>query len=472
MSKVYTDRNIDFNNEKYIVIKAKQYDRSSRYIRFTCFNDGNLVRLNKNENTAYVRYKKADEYGVFNECEITDDGKIIVELTEQMLAYQGNCSGDLVVLEGISTYTVSEDGKLQIDSLNVISTMNFNVNVVKSPLENSEIESTYEMDALNKMYDMAMGNFQDLLDYTTDASQAIVEIETALRNYVTSASASETNAKASENAAKASELASKASENAAKASETASKTSETNSKASELASKASENAAKTSETNAKTSEDNAKDSEDNAKDSETNAKTSEDNAKDSETNAKTSEDNAKDSEDNAKASELAAKTSETNAKTSEDNAKDSEDNAKDSEDNAAEYAKASKSYAEGTTDYRVGEATDNSKYYYQQIQLISTSIGGAFKPKGTIPFAQLSSQTVQAGYVYIISDSFTTDSTFKDGGGVSRPSGTAVYYTVDNLWDCMPGVMSGDVSGLQTAIDALTNEINTLKNKTVLIIDD
>lgn len=173
--------------------------------------------------------------------------------------------------------------------------------------------------------------------------------------------------------------------------------------------------------------------------SEANAKTSEDNAKASETNAKVSETNAKASEDNAK-------TSETNAKASETNAKASEDNIADCEETCVLNAKIARSYAVGDTDYRTGENVDNAKYYYQQTKQISEGLGGLI-PMGTIAFADLYSQIKVAGYMFNISDEFVSDNTFKDGGDISYPAGTNVYYTADGYWDCLAGSLLSGIKG-------------------------
>lgn len=185
-----------------------------------------------------------------------------------------------------------------------------------------------------------------------------------------------------------------------------------------------------------------------------NAKTYADNALQYSTDAKTyaeqaseSAQEASDSEANAKVSETNASSSETNAKTSETNAKSSEEVATQSATNAENYAKQSKSYAIGSTDYRENEDVDNAKYYYEQVKGISSGLQGGLLPMGTITFSELSSQTKSAGYMYNISDSFTTDDTFKEGSGYSYPAGTNVYYTVDGYWDCFAGVMVTGVKG-------------------------
>lgn len=84
--------------------------------------------------------------------------------------------------------------------------------------------------------------------------------------------------------------------------------------------------------------------------------------------AETGSTEASKSEIAAKRSEQNAAVSEANAKESELNAKESELNAKESEEFADTYAKTSKSYAVGDTGFRVGENTDNSKYYSEVAQ--------------------------------------------------------------------------------------------------------
>ena len=99
----------------------------------------------------------------------------------------------------------------------------------------------------------------------------------------------------------------------------------------------------------------------NAKDSENNARISEMNAASHMQAAAKSEANAKLSEQNAAASEAAAKKAE-------ENASKSEEAAEKAAEELVGYAQVSKSYAVGDTGTRVGEDTDNSKYYSEVAQ--------------------------------------------------------------------------------------------------------
>lgn len=257
---------VDFYDDKYILINAKQYDSGSRLIAVSCYNQGDQLNLSNNKHSAYVKYRKADKHAVLNYCRINQRGQILIELTEQMLAANGVCYVDLVVVNKGSAIVNIDTGEIiTIDNSQILSTMAFCINVYESSIENPEIESSYEYDALNNLLEKAEADYAEIIQlsksYAVGDAYGIRENEDFdnSKYYCEQAAISAANAKTSE-------------ENA--------KTSETN--------------AKTSETNAKTSEANAKTSETNAKTSETNAKTSEENSSISETNAAISEQNSYD----------------------------------------------------------------------------------------------------------------------------------------------------------------------------------
>lgn len=224
----------------------------------------------------------------------------------------------------------------------------------------------------------------------------------------------------------------------AETSQQAAAKSETNAKVSENAAKASETAAKTSETNAKSSETASKKSETNAKASETAAATSKTSAATSATNAKTSETNAKASETNAamSASTAAQKATEIIGKA----------------ESAAASATKAESYAVGGTGSRDGEDSDNAKYYYQQAKDVSEGLKGGLQPHGTCTFADLPALAdVNAGWMFNISDEFTTTDDFKEGSGNVIPAGANIYKTSDGKWDVLAGTPVTGVKGAKEA---------------------
>lgn len=393
--QIMTNINVDFYDNKYILINAKQYDSGSRWISIACYNQGKTFNLSASKHSAYIKYRKADGYGVLNSCKIDHRGEVLVELTEQMLAADGICYVDLIIINKGSAMVNIENGEIiAIDDTPILSTMAFCINVYETTVDNSEIESSYEFDALNDLLQKAEA------DYT--------EVIRLSKSYAVGNAGEIRDGEDTDNSKYYCEQAAISASKAA--------TSEVNAKTSETNAKTSETNAATSETNAKTSETNASASEANSAVSEANAKTSETNAATSEANAKTSETNASESEANAKESETNAANSESAAAVSESNAKLSETNAKESEEKAGNYCELVKSVVDG--------------------------LNSGFIPIGTITFEELATAEKATGFTYNISNDFITDETFREGAGKAYTAGTNVYYTIDNYWDCFGGSAS------------------------------
>lgn len=157
-----TNINVDFYDKKYILVNAKQLDKNSRFLSVTCYNHGEPFALN-DAHSAYIRYKKADEYSVFDTCKI-DEGKVIVELTEQMLAVDGICYADLVIIEGGNAIVDTNTGAITgIENSVILSTMTFCIDVSETAVDNSEIESNYDFDGLNEALDEMKANYQNVV---------------------------------------------------------------------------------------------------------------------------------------------------------------------------------------------------------------------------------------------------------------------------------------------------------------------
>ena len=373
MLRTTTDINVDFYDKKYILINAKQYDKNSRFLSITCFNHGEVYPVNSGEHSAYIRYKKSDNNSVFNSCEIDRKGKITVELTEQMLASDGICCADLVVVNKGGAKVDSQTGEIiEIDNASILSTMPIHIDVTGTATENSNIESSYEFDGLNTALEKAESEYTEVMK--TSKSWAVGD--TGIRD--------------GENTDNSKYYAQQSSDSAA-----------------------------SSNTSAL-----------NAANSETNANTYMSNALTYSQNAQTYMNNAKTYMDNASTSEENAKVSETNAKTSETNAKLSETNSKTSETNALGY----KETVESINNSIVGSINT----------LASSGNVGSFIFIGTITFEgliSLSDDKKATGYVYCVTDDFTTDDSFINGTGLSYTAGTNVYYTADG-WNCLSGASS------------------------------
>lgn len=102
---------------------------------------------------------------------------------------------------------------------------------------------------------------------------------------------------------------------------------------------------------------------------------------------------------------------------------------------------------------------------------VDLSISGgasAYTPKGSVAFANLPAlDASREGFVYNITDAFTTTSDFVEGAGASYPAGTNVVIinTTGSTYkyDCLSGIV--DLSAYQLSADliAITNsEIDTI----------
>lgn len=141
---------LDLYTKNVVSVNAKQYDNQTRYIEITCVENGIIFTVDKSIMSAFIRFKKPDDNGVFNEVEITSDGKLKIELTEQMLSASGRAIADVFLLRKVFT---SEEKPTNIDDIYkvnapIISIMDFYINITPTALDHSQIESSYEFNAL------------------------------------------------------------------------------------------------------------------------------------------------------------------------------------------------------------------------------------------------------------------------------------------------------------------------------------
>ena len=152
--------------------------------------------------------------------------------------------------------------------------------------------------------------------------------------------------------------------------------------------------------------------------------------------------------------------------------------AQKSKTDADKSAKLSESWAKGGTGVRVGENTNSSKYYSDQAKALTDEASdlldqaqnvvvaatqGALIPGGTVTFENLPSNPA-VGYMYNISNDFTTDSRFMEGSGIFYSAGANVYWTADGKWDVMVGTQ---VTGIKGA-----NQTSYQKGNVSLSADD
>ena len=124
---------VDIWKDKYVHLSTKQMD-NARYILITVTD--NLIQKKIDlSSTVNVRIKKPDGKAIFDEATIIEDGRVLVKLTDQIVAVSGCAEMDLQIQNGE----------------NVISTNIIHLDILSTPYPNSTIISTDEFDVLNQV---------------------------------------------------------------------------------------------------------------------------------------------------------------------------------------------------------------------------------------------------------------------------------------------------------------------------------
>lgn len=356
--------------------------------------------------------------------DIIDDRVITLDTTKATKAEVATLVADVTFEEstGIITITKKNGSKITIDTQMEKIAINFDYNPTTQQIILTLIDGTKQYIDLSALITQYEFLDSDTVAFYIDkdgkvsatVKEGSIEEKHLEPNYLAKIKVEVAKSESSQQAAAMSEINAKASENAAKASETAAKTSETNAKASETAAAKSATAAAISETNAKTSETSASQSAATATSEAASASQSASTATDKATIA------------TQKATEIIGKA-----------------------ESAADSATKAQSYAVGGTGSREGEDSDNAKYYYQQAKDVSEGLKGGLQPHGTVAFADLPALAdVSTGWMFNISDEFTTTDDFKEGAGNVIPAGANIYKTSDDKWDVLAGTPVTGIKGV------------------------
>lgn len=356
--------------------------------------------------------------------DIIDDRVITLDTTKATKAEVATLVADVTFEEstGIITITKKNGSKVTIDTQMEKIAINFDYNPTTQQIILTLIDGTKQYIDLSALITQYEFLDSDTVAFYIDkdgkvsaiVKEGSIEEKHLEPNYLAKIKVEVAKSESSQQAAAMSEINAKASENAAKASETAAKTSETNAKASETAAAKSATAAAISETNAKASETSASQSAATATSEAASASQSASTATDKATIA------------TQKATEIIGKA-----------------------ESSADSATKAQSYAVGGTGSREGEDSDNAKYYFEQVKDVSEAIKGGLQPRGTVAFADLPQLAdCVAGWMFNISDEFTTTADFKEGAGSTVPAGANIYKTSDDKWDVLAGTPVTGIKGV------------------------
>ena len=371
---------------------------------------------------------------------IIDDNVVTLDATKATKTEVATLVADVTFEEstGIITITKKNGSKITIDTQMEKIAINFDYNPTTQQIILTLIDGTKQYIDLSALITQYEFLDSDTVAFYIDkdgkvsatVKEGSIEEKHLEPNYLAKIKVEVAKSESSQQAAAMSEINAKASENAAKASETAAKTSETNAKASETAAAKSATAAEASESNAKVSETSASESSATATEKASSASQSADTAAEKADIA------------TQKAAEIIGKA-----------------------ESAEESATKAQSYAVGGTGSREGEDSDNAKYYYQQAKDVSEGLKGGLQPHGTVAFADLPALAdVSTGWMFNISDEFTTTDDFKEGAGNVIPAGANIYKTSDEKWDVLAGTPVTGIKGVNEDSFRRGNVVLTAKD--------
>lgn len=209
------------SNNNFVTVPSMQGDGAEvRYAELELISYGTRFEIDPNDITATIMGTKADGTQVFNRCEITNEGYILVEITQQMSASIGRGNYQ------IALFSIEKNSQVKSFPFYILVTASpFDMEQLRSQdeyQELTELETEYKKYAIEAeaSAQAAAQSAQDAESAAaTAASDAVSAVRTEMQGYVDSASSSETNAHTSEVNAAASEANAKDSETNAKSSE-------------------------------------------------------------------------------------------------------------------------------------------------------------------------------------------------------------------------------------------------------------
>lgn len=396
--KVYQDVTLDLQKTGYINIKTKQSDRKSRYLRITTTVDGKVVRWNNSMHCAYLRVMRPDNAAALGIATIDEDGKIICELKESMLEVEGLCSVDLAITDktDLNLDTDLNANYYPKDDSAIVTTMNFNISVIKGPVTGKLAAKTEEKMLNDFLIDVSK-RFNTVLDaMDTDEQNAYTYSEQARNSAITASDAASAASGSATGVSRSAEAASKSAgdaNNYYKASRSYA-TGDSNSRTGE----ATDNAKYYSQqaSTARTASETAK----------TKAETAQSKAETAQNKAETAQSKAETAQSKAEQAQSAAESAKTDLETARDLAK---------------------SYANGTGG-RTGEATDNAKYYSQQAassaSAASTSASTALTKAGEASTSATNAHTSETNAATSATNAATSESNASDSATTASTKAT------------------------------------------------
>lgn len=182
---------LDFCRNDYRAITVKQYDAGSRHVLITCTNNDSVYKLDSSTQKCNVKMMTPDNRAIWDDkcVSITDDGKVLVTFTENMVMANGTGQLEIQVIEK-ATYRE-------------LSTMILTVIIVGSVYSNDTIIASDEFniltDVLKEIEDAveAAKNVNDIIDNINELESDVEASEAARKSAEATRQANEANRQSS-----------------------------------------------------------------------------------------------------------------------------------------------------------------------------------------------------------------------------------------------------------------------------------
>ena len=461
MNGIYQNYQIDLSsNNNFVQYNTIQGDGNGVRGFKVELTEHNKPYIISNDVEVFIAGTKPDTKQIFNSCELTKDGKILIDVTSQMSAVAGRSDYQIIL--------ISKTTNQQLKSFPFI------IYVKEAAFDAADITSSDEFNALNGMVNKIEStlNKTDLVDSMLESSSKILDDTTT----------------AYDNAVKSLEKAQDAIETAESINSTAQESAD-NAKQSEENSLLYSNLSKSYAVGTN-DEIRENDSTDNAKYYKEQAELNSASALQSANLAVQKADDASLSETNVQQYALNAASSEANAKISEENAKNSEENALNSETNALQSATDSENSAnaalESATNAGLSEAAakDYSEKAAKSAEKAENIVGitiatpekaGIVKPDGTTITIDADGTLHGANTVEVDGETIektqdnvlkVSDSVLYRLDGLSNRNDKLEEYVserIDGIWDQF-GTVDNSIERLEYATETEFDEETERKN--------
>lgn len=177
MAKIIKEISVDLaQTNRFAAIVAKQYDKTSRYLKVTLLNEEEEFSVDANA-TVTINARREDETAKSFAGEVNSDGTVTVPLTYWMLELDGTVKCDISIINGTDNVLTTTLFELEVEEAAADDTSVSNdedYGILVSLIE--EVKETSE--TLTKTYESSAKSLQE--SYESSLDEALEKVDTAV----------------------------------------------------------------------------------------------------------------------------------------------------------------------------------------------------------------------------------------------------------------------------------------------------